>query len=62
MRSLSLKNNNIKYLLCVIDSFAKCAWVKPENHKKDEPVPNAFMEIVDECHSKPNKLWVDQGR
>ena len=29
MESLSSKNFGVKYLLCVIDVFAKQAWVKP---------------------------------
>ena len=28
MKSLSTKNKNVKYLLCVIDVFTKYAWVK----------------------------------
>ena len=30
--------------------------------KKGRTVLNAFFEIVNECNSKPNRLWVDQGR
>ena len=30
--------------------------------KKRETVLNAFIEIVSKTNSKPNKLWVDQGR
>ena len=55
MESLSSKNKNIKYLLCVVDVFTKTAQVKPlknENGKKD----------LDESNHKSNKLWVDQGR
>ena len=29
MGSLSSKNKNVQYLLCVIDVFTKYAWVKP---------------------------------
>ena len=29
MSSSSLKNGNVKYLLCVIDFFTKYGWVKP---------------------------------
>ena len=29
MGSLSSKNKNVKYLLCVIDVFTEYAWVKP---------------------------------
>ena len=34
MGSLSSKNKNVKYLLCVIDVFTKCAWVKPLKDNK----------------------------
>ena len=62
MRSLSSKNKNSKYLLCVIDFFTKYAWVKPLKDKESKTVLNGFIEIVNESHRKPNKLWVDQGR
>ena len=61
MESLSSKNKNVKYLLCVIDVFTKYAWVKPLKDK-GETVFNAFIEIVNESNHKPNKLWVDQGK
>ena len=34
MESLSSKNKNVKYLLCIIQAFAKYAWVKPLKEKK----------------------------
>ena len=40
MRSLSSKNKNGKYLLCVIDVFTKNTWVK--KIKKGKTVLNAF--------------------
>ena len=45
MESLSSKNKNVKYLLCVIDVFTKYAWVKPLKDKKGKTFLNAFMEI-----------------
>ena len=62
MGSLSSKNKNFKYLLCVIDVFTKYSWVKPLKDKKGKTVLNAFIEIVNESNRKPNKLWIDQGR
>ena len=44
--SLSSKNKNVKYLLCIIDVFTKYAWVKPLKDKKGETVLNGFIEIV----------------
>ena len=40
------KNKNVRYLLCVIDIFTKCAWVKPLKDKKGKTVLNAFIKIV----------------
>ena len=59
MDSLSSKNKNVKYLLCVIHAFTKNAWVKPLQDKKGKTVLHAFMEIVNESNCLPNKLWVD---
>ena len=55
------KNKNVNYL-CVIDVFTKYAWVKRLKDKKVKTVLNPFIEIVNKSNSKPNKLWVDQGR
>ena len=59
MESLSSKNKNVKYLLCVTDVFTKYAWVKPLK-KKDKTVLNVFIKILNESNRKPNTLWVDQ--
>ena len=56
------KNKNVKYLLCVIDVFAKYAWVKPLKYKKGKTILNIFIEIVNDSNCKANKLWFDQGR
>ena len=52
MESLSKKNKNVKYLLCVIDNFIKYAWVKPFKGEKSKTVLNAFIEIVNESNRK----------
>ena len=62
MESLSSKNKNVKYLLCIIDTFTKYAWVKPLKDKKGKTVLNDFTEIVNESNRKANKLWVDKVR
>ena len=62
MESLSSKNKNVKYLLCVIDVFIKYSWVKLLKDKKCKTVLKAFIKIGNESNRKPNKLWVDQGR
>ena len=62
MGSLSSKNKNIKYLLCVIDVFIKYAGGKPLKHKKGKTALNVFIEIVNESNRKPTKLWDDHGK
>ena len=62
MGSLSSKNRNIKYLLCVIDVFTKYAWLKPLKEKKGLRVLNAFIKTVNIINPKPNKFWVNQGK
>ena len=56
MKSLSLKNKNVKYTLCVIDVFTKYAWAKSLKDKNRKTVLNAFIKIVNESDRKPNKL------
>ena len=62
MGSISSKNKNVKYSLCVIDVFTEYAWVKTLKDKKGKMVLNAFVEIVNVSNRKPNKLWINQGR
>ena len=62
MQKLSNKNNNIKYLLCVIDVYSKYALVKGLSDKKGISVRNAFKEIIDKYGRKPDKIWVDNSK
>ena len=61
MQSLSRKNKGIKYLLCAIDLYSKCAFVIPLKDKKGISIVNAFDKIIKQSNRKPNKIWVDQG-
>ena len=61
MQSLSKKNEGIKYLLCAIDLFSKCAFAVPLKDKKGISIVNAFNKIIKQSNKKPNKIWVDQG-
>ena len=56
MKSLSSKNENVKYLTCVIDIFTRHPWLKPFNNKKSKTVLNAFIEIVNKPNRKPNNF------
>jgi len=58
----SNKNNGYKYLLTNIDIYSRYAWVKPLKSKSAEDVLEAFKQIIKESKSKPDKLWVDEGK
>ena len=60
--SLSSKSWSVKYLLCAIDVFIKCAWVKQLTNKNAKTVLNCFIRTANESKHKSNKLWIDQGR
>ena len=62
MGALSFKNWSIKHLLCAIDVFTKCGWVKSLKDKKAKVALNDSIGIVKESKRQPNKLWIDQGR
>ena len=49
------------YLLCVIDTYSKYAWVIPLKDKKRVTVTNAFQKNLNESKHKPNKIWIDKG-
>ena len=61
IQSLSKKSKGIKYLLCVIDLYSKCAFVIPLKDKKGISVTNGFNKIIKQSGRKPNKIWVEQG-
>ena len=58
----SKKNRNFKYLLCKTNVLTLNAWFKSLNDKKGKTVLNAFVEIVNESHCIPNKVWVYQRK
>ena len=60
MQSLSKHNKGMKYLLCEIDLFSKCAWVVPLKYKRGISIVNAFQKLTSKKR-KPNKIWVVQG-
>ena len=67
MSLISRFNKGIKYLLCVIDSFSRYAWVVPLKNKKSDSIVEGFeknIEYFRECKAlkkKTNKIWVDHG-
>ena len=61
MQLISKFNNGFRFLLCVIDTFSKYAWVVPLKDKTGISIVNAFQKILDKSGCKPNKIWVDNG-
>ena len=61
MQLISKFNKGFRFLLCVINSFSKYAWVVPLKDKKSVSIFDAFQKILDYLNRKPNKTWVDKG-
>ena len=53
MQLISKYNKRIKFLLCVIDIFSKCAWVVPL--KDNKGIVNAFQSILESSKRKASK-------
>ena len=62
MQLISKFNNGICFLLCVVDTFSKYAWVIPLKVKKGITITIAFQKILDESNYKPNKILVGKDR
>ena len=61
MQLISKFNKGFRFLLCVIETYSKYAWVIPLKDKKGITITNAFQKILDESNHKPKKIWVDKG-
>ena len=61
MSAYSKENNNVKFLLTVIDVFSKFAWVRPLQSKFGKEVAEPFDSIISpKC--KPMAIQTDKGR
>ena len=61
MVKYSKHNNNVKYVLVVVDTFSKYLWLRPLKDKTGASVAKAFSDIFREGR-KPNRLRSDQGQ
>ena len=61
MQLISKSNKGFRFLLCVIDTFSKYAWVVALKDKKGVSIANAFQSILKKSNRKPNKIWVEKG-
>lgn len=55
----AVDNDNVRYLLCVIDIFSRFAWVVPLKNKFQTTIVPAFQSILDDSGRKPNRLRTD---
>ena len=56
MQLISKFNKRFRFLLCVIDTFSKYAWVVPLKDKKGVSILNAFQSILKDSNSSINVL------
>lgn len=61
VQELSQYNDNIRYLLNVIDTFTRFAFVRPLKDKKASTVLDQFKSILIEAKEKPHMIVMDKG-
>lgn len=54
-------NDNVRYILAVIDTFTRKAWVRPCIDKSADVVLNAFRSIINDAGKPPFTLVADRG-
>src|SRR6218665_1035889 len=62
MQSFAKYNDDIKYLLTVIDVFSKYGWIVPLNDKSGISTADGFTKILSSSGGKPGKVWFDKGK
>ena len=61
MQLINKLNIGFRFLLCVIGTFSKYAWVVPLKDKNGVSIVNAFQKKLKESNKKPIKIWVNKG-
>lgn len=62
LKSLNSYNDGYQYLLTVIDTFSKFAWVKPLKSKTTRDVSDAFENIFNYSDRVPLNIETDSGK
>ena len=60
--NLAQHNNDVHFLLVVIDVFSRYLWVEPLQNKRHETVLQAFTNIFDKTDRRPKLLRSDKGK
>jgi hypothetical protein len=61
MSMFSVMNDDMKWMLTVIDIYSRYSWAIAMKSKSAGDVLQAFKHIVDDSHRMPQKIWVDEG-
>jgi len=61
IQNLAEKNDGVRYLFNVIDTFTRYAFVRPLQDKKGSTVVKAFKSILIEAEDKPFMIVMDRG-
>ena len=61
VQSLARANDGYKYLLTIMDTLSKKAWVRPLKDKTVASMADAFENVFRELGHVPRKLRMDQG-
>lgn len=61
MQRYSGENGGIRYLLCVVDSLSKFAWVEPLTDKRSATVAEAMKKIYNNSSRLPKTIRSDRG-
>ena len=61
MQGFAKYNDDIRYLLSVIDIFSMFGWMIPLENKGGKAVAEAFQVIFKDGRW-PKKIWVDKGK
>jgi transposase InsO family protein len=62
MNEFKADNDNIRYILTVIDCFSRYAWAVPLKNKTGDEVLNALIKIIEKSGREPRHIWVDAGK
>src|SRR5208282_6091673 len=62
MSSLAPNNDNVKFLLAVIDCFSKKAWIEPMENKNAITTLRVLQKVINNMEPKPKTILFDHGR
>lgn len=61
MKAYKNENNNVTFILTIIDVFSKYAWGRMLPDKKAETVLKAIISVIKTSKRKPKKIHTDEG-